>query len=456
MEEKEDTKRKICPGCGLSYSRRYMQKHKLRNKEGGIWLCSTSNKAATFPTDSHGRPSEDLTTSRQAADESGSAIEDDDQLTENNLLQSACGQEEMETADDNSCKEDSDNPLADLHGPLFPETNSSDDADFMESEESINENNSDSDVSSSSMDFDDQANSYSLSNDTAFKNYITLTLFTFLTLWESVFKIPNSAMLFLLKFLNSLFLSIFKFLKPEMGSFSIPTTIHSMWRRVRYSRNPYTKYATCSECFKNFPLEKCVIKIEGKLYSKTCDNIPFPQHPVMAFRTICGNVLVNIKPTTSGKNIITPKKLFCYKSIKETISAFVMRKNFEKDCNAWKTRSFDKQYLTDVYDGKVWEDMQKQGFFQDGDLALMINCDWFRPFKHVQYSIGVIYAVILNLPREKRFLEQNVLVIGILPHIVPEPPLNSFLEPIVTELLEAWEFGFYLDTFHKVKKVKIY
>lgn len=37
-------------------------------------------------------------------------------------------------------------------------------------------------------------------------------------------------------------------------------------------------------------------------------------------------------------------------------------------------------------------------------LGLLLNADWFQLYKqvHVAYSVGVIYAVIVNLPRSFR------------------------------------------------------
>ena len=35
--------------------------------------------------------------------------------------------------------------------------------------------------------------------------------------------------------------------------------------------------------------------------------------------------------------------------------------------------------------------------------AVMINIDWFQPFKLTQASIGAIYAIVLNLPYQTRF-----------------------------------------------------
>ena len=45
--------------------------------------------------------------------------------------------------------------------------------------------------------------------------------------------------------------------------------------------------------------------------------------------------------------------------------------------------------------GKEWYPI----FGGTGNLLLMLNIDWFKPFEHMQYSIGVIYLVIQNLPR---------------------------------------------------------
>ena len=56
----------------------------------------------------------------------------------------------------------------------------------------------------------------------------------------------------------------------------------------------------------------------------------------------------------------------------------------------------------------------------------MVNLNWFQPFDHVQYSVGVIYAVVLNLPRQERFEIEGVLLIGIIPDIGKEPPNSIF------------------------------
>ena len=70
----------------------------------------------------------------------------------------------------------------------------------------------------------------------------------------------------------------------------------------------------------------------------------------------------------------------------------------------------------------------------------MINLDWFQPTKHGCDSIGVIYMVVINLPRQERFKPENVIIVGIIPG--PKEPklhVNTFLQPLVDELIDFWD-----------------
>ena len=70
-------------------------------------------------------------------------------------------------------------------------------------------------------------------------------------------------------------------------------------------------------------------------------------------------------------------------------------------------------------------------------IALMLNVDWFRPFKHLMYSMSVLHLTIMNLPRSHCFKKENVLTVGILPRPhEPKQHMNSFLDPLVSELVE--------------------
>ena len=69
----------------------------------------------------------------------------------------------------------------------------------------------------------------------------------------------------------------------------------------------------------------------------------------------------------------------------------------------------------------------------------MLNIDWFQPFKHRTYSVGVMYLVFMNLPRNIRFKWENVVLLGLIPR-PSEPPLhiNTYLNPLVVDRLALW------------------
>ena len=72
---------------------------------------------------------------------------------------------------------------------------------------------------------------------------------------------------------------------------------------------------------------------------------------------------------------------------------------------------------------------------------MMLNFDFFQPMKHRNdYFVGVLYLVLLNLPRSERFKWENVIVVGITPAIGHEPEhFNEFLKPAVDELKALWK-----------------
>lgn len=71
----------------------------------------------------------------------------------------------------------------------------------------------------------------------------------------------------------------------------------------------------------------------------------------------------------------------------------------------------------------------------------MLNLDWFQPFTNAQYSVGVIYGVICNLPRSERFKTSNIITLAVIPG--PNEPklhqLNHYLAPIIDQFMELWE-----------------
>ena len=120
--------------------------------------------------------------------------------------------------------------------------------------------------------------------------------------------------------------------------------------------------------------------------------------------------------------------------------------------------------LTDVYHGKMWKDF---GTYKTEDFlnaprnyGLMLNFDYFQPMKHWNdYSVGVLYVVILNLSHSERFKWENVIVVGIISSMDCEPKnLNKFLKPFIAELNVLWK-GLHLTLkgqYHEMRRCEIY
>ena len=110
-----------------------------------------------------------------------------------------------------------------------------------------------------------------------------------------------------------------------------------------------------------------------------------------------------------------------YNSILSSLQELVLRPHFRSQCEHWRNRSesISDGWLTDVYDGKLWREwFRKEGnafLAVPGNLLLMMNVDWFKPFERLAYSIGVIYLVVQNLPRSLRFKLEKVIVVGLIP-----------------------------------------
>ena len=59
--------------------------------------------------------------------------------------------------------------------------------------------------------------------------------------------------------------------------------------------------------------------------------------------------------------------------------------------------------------GKAFHHNGKPFLAEKNSLVFMLNIDWFQPYKHRMYSVGVIFLAITNLPRAIRFKRENII-----------------------------------------------
>lgn len=267
--------------------------------------------------------------------------------------------------------------------------------------------------------------------------------------------------------------SILAFLKELLGCILVehpvlsslpllfPGTLYLLWKNIGLKKDNFVKYVVCRKCYALYLFDECTAYIEGELKSKLCPFVPFPFHTQRARRTPCGELLIKEVTLPSGARKLYPFKTYCYKPIKEIMQNSLMRPKFQTLCQKWKNRTFSEGVYSDIYDGQVWKEFcseNKNNFLtRNNSYGLMLNLDWFQPYEHVQYSVGVIYAVVLNLPRSCRFKLNNVMLIGVVPDMGGEPSINTFMRPIVDDLEVAWTTGHSMKTFthpNETKQVK--
>lgn len=215
-----------------------------------------------------------------------------------------------------------------------------------------------------------------------------------------------------------------------MTSFTrdIPNSLYTLQKLTGLNKKYFKMYSSCPKCH----------SINSNLDTKTCKNIQFPANPRAS---ICNTNLLKIVKK-KDKIESKPLKSFFYQSIKSSLFINFQREGFTEAIGHRKVRSqsMPDHLIGDVYDGKVWKDLEQNGFFDSPyNLAVTLNVDWFQPYKRVKDSIGALYLCIANLPHSLRYKQENVVLVGIIPG--PKEPkltINSYLDPLVDELKEFW------------------
>ena len=270
----------------------------------------------------------------------------------------------------------------------------------------------------------------------------------FLSLWQYYFNITDSCLEMLIKFIKVFFSALAKhFHVLKDIALSLPTSLYTYQSLIGCQEDKFIRYVVCTKCHKLYKLSDAFTTIQGEKVSQKCSNVLFPQHPRKGNRKPCGQSLMKSIESSSGKKSLVPVKVYCYMPLERSLTRLLQRPDIVKQCEHWRNREYSENILSDVYDGRVWKEfsnVDSWNFFSgDHKYAVMLNYDGFCPFKHVRsFSVGAIYAVLLNLPRSIRFKKENVLLIGLIPNMAHEPPTNSFLQPLVDELLCAWNDGF--------------
>ena len=415
----------ICPGCGKNFNAWHFPRHRAVYMNDDTWTCKP--------------------VSSQIEEGHVSAESDNSSASSPN---SDTGDSVQELSQDQFRRQFQKHIRHYLHETDFASEGSShlsDDCDEIWSDESTEEGS------------DSTATTQPTGNSEADSNpYIIMIVWLslFLVTLQSVFMLSDNALQEILYFLKAFFQVLSENVAASTAlSMFFPGSVYMLWKTIGVKKDNFVKYVVCRKCCTLYKYEECFHVIEGVTVTKQCSHVAFKHHRQQSRRTPCGEKLLKTVILASGKQKLYPFKTYCYKPVHGTIKTFLKRSKFEDSCELWRERTVQPGILSDVYDGKIWQDLQRDFLCEPHHYALMLNLDWFQPFKHVSYSVGVLYAVVLNLPPEERFKMNNVMLIGVIPDMGKEPKTATFIQPLVEELIDSWRYGTATRTYKSRSKV---
>jgi hypothetical protein len=96
--------------------------------------------------------------------------------------------------------------------------------------------------------------------------------------------------------------------------------------------------------------------------------------------------------------------------------------------------------LLDWWVGQHYQDLRSPGYFTSPrDIALQLCYDGFQVTKRKHHSTTPVIAINLNLPPEIRYHKESILLMAVIPGPKSYSNVDSFLQPLVDELLDLQE-----------------
>ena len=263
---------------------------------------------------------------------------------------------------------------------------------------------------------------------------LVLWVVHFITLLRKKYYIPDSAICLLLQFLSVLFTILGRY-SSQFASVpkQFPGTLYQ-FNKFLGNVSQFKRYVVCDKCSNVQNYTNCLESVGTRKVPKLCSYRCFSQERP------CGGTLLRQVELLGNRMVFYPLKVYCYMPLFNSLQILLARPNFNELCNDWKAKHTSDGVYRDVYDGKIWCDFQtfndKPFLSQPYTFGLMLNIDWFKPCKHVEYSMGAMYLTIMNLPRRLRFRQENVILLP--GPREPKHNINAFLQPFVHELLQFW------------------
>jgi hypothetical protein len=273
---------------------------------------------------------------------------------------------------------------------------------------------------------------------------LPLQLLYLLSLWRVVFRIPRVAYTALLKIVTLIFM--------RETNPTVTLTPHTVDARIGVEADQFTRTLTCVKCWTMYKNPDSLGKIWSDVSVHTrCSAKSFASSTGANRRMKCNERLTS-RVKRGGRIRVAARMTTPGHSLLALLQKMIARPGFLNQIGLWRQRPHVKGVYADIYDGAVWREMRAQygdQFAATGTatvpaifLHLSLNVDWFQPFKHVNYSVGVVYWSIQNLPRAERYKPANVLIT----HIIPGGKeagisMTNLMQWSVSDLVDMWVDG---------------
>lgn len=108
------------------------------------------------------------------------------------------------------------------------------------------------------------------------------------------------------------------------------------------------------------------------------------------------------------------------------------------------------QIYSDIFDGTHYKELVDKGLFQDErDIALGFASDGFQLFQNNHHDCWPILMFNYNIPPQQRVEKRNLILCGIMPGPRQPKDLDTFLQPLLEELLQLQDGIDCFDGFRK-------
>ena len=184
----------------------------------------------------------------------------------------------------------------------------------------------------------------------------------FIFLWQYTYNVSDAGISVMIVFLYNflkLISSLFNFDPIRVLLESCPRSLYQVQKAIGLRDNRLYTFVVCPKCHSVYDHAQCIRKVGGSSeVSKRCWYIKYPNHPRQGLRTECGKMLLESVKTRSGNQILRPRRIFCYRPLRDMIACFFQQKEFVYAIQLWRRRNIPHDILGDIYDGNVWKTFQ--------------------------------------------------------------------------------------------------